>query len=145
MEEEITIRGGGEIQKSEDIDPRLENQFLKNVLAFEEADKEEPIPMRSFFPEGYLFPPKESMSQEELSDKVDDISRILSEHNIEFGFANDLPDQVLYDYLVRDCIAKDSVSSSVDAGFTWVLDGCYGGCEDCFQREYCETGREMEG
>ncbi len=144
LEEEIALKCGGTIEKPADIDPYIENQFLKNVLAFEETEKEEHLPMRSLFPDDYKFPPAESMSPKELSEKLEDICGILSVHNIEFGFANDLPDKVLYRHIVDECIANDTVSPSVAAGFTLVLDGCTGLCEECFQKEYCKTAQELE-
>ena len=139
---EIKLRGGvlGEV---EEIDPSIENVFLKNILAYEKAAEEPEIPMHSIFPKDYPFPSAESISEEELSEKLDDISRILSDHGIELGFANDLPNKVLYKHLVEDCIKTEFVDPSVSAGFVWVLDGCTGGCEDCFQKEYCSTAQEL--
>ena len=144
LETDISLQGGN-IVKGEDIDPKLENAFLKNVLAFEEADKEPPIPMRALFPDDYEFPAASSMSGEELSRKIQEIAGILSMHNVEFGFANDLPDEVLYTYLVKECIPNDSVSATISEGFTWYLDGCDGGCDECFQNKYCAAYAEEHG
>lgn len=142
LETDITLQGG-HLVKGGDIEPEIENAFLKNVLAFEEADKEPPIPMRALFPQEYEFPAASSMSREELSRKIGEIARILSMHNVEFGFANDLPDEVLYKYLVEECIPHDSVSATVSEGFTWYLDGCDCGCDECFQNQYCATTKEL--
>jgi hypothetical protein len=143
LETEIKLKGGIFSSKTDDIDPLLENAFLKNVLAYEEAAEDPQIPMVSVFPENYKFPPAESISEAELFEKLEDISRVLSDHGIELGFSNDLPDKVLYKYLVEECIPKEMIDSSVTAGFTWVLDGCSGGCEECFQREYCSNAQEL--
>ncbi len=142
LETEIKLRGG-EIWKSEKIDPYIDNIFMKNVLAFEEADETPEIPMRSLFPADYKFPSVESMDDNQIARKLKEISDILASHNIGYGFANDLPDRVLYKYLTEDCIQNDTISASVSAGFTWVLDGCSGDCESCFQKEYCSTAKEM--
>lgn len=142
LEAELKLKGGS-FEKMDDIDSSIENAFLKNVLAYEEAAEGPQIPMHSIFPKDYKFPPAESMSEEELSEKLDDISRVLSDHGIEFGFNNDLPCKVLYKYLVEDCIANDMIDGSVSAGSTWVLDGCSGGCEDCFQKDYCSNAQEL--
>jgi hypothetical protein len=124
-------------------DPTLDNAFLKNVIAFEEADKEPPRPMRSLFPEDFEFPPVSSMSARQLARKIKEIASILSMNNIELAFANPLPDAVLYKHLVEECIPHETVSAAVEAGFTLNLDGCEGGCESCFQREYCKAGKEV--
>jgi hypothetical protein len=142
LEAEIKLKGGS-FSKMDDIDPSIENAFLKNILAYEEAAAGPQIPMHSVFPRDYKFPSAESMSEEEISEKLDDISRILSDHGVEFGFHNDLPSKVLYKHLVEDCIPNDMIDGSASAGFAWVLDGCTGGCEDCFQKEYCSTAREL--
>ena len=68
---------------------------------------------------------------------------ILSRHNVAFGFVADLPDEVLYTYLVEDCIPNESVGAAVNVGFTLTLDGCDGRCPGCFQEPYCATAREV--
>lgn len=142
LETEIKLRGG-KMWKSENIDPHLDNAFMKHVLAFEDADRDSEIPARSLFPDDYTFPKAESMTDEELNNKLDEIESILYNHNIELGFANEIPDKVLYNYLI-EFIKKDSVSATVTAGFTTVLDGCTGDCESCFQKEYCDTAKELD-
>ncbi len=37
LKSKIAIKGG-DFQKFSDIDPEIENQFLKNIMAFEEAE-----------------------------------------------------------------------------------------------------------
>lgn len=143
LEDEIKSLGGS-MSESKIDEPYINNQFMKNILAFEEAEKAPQIPMRSLFPGDFEFPPAESMSEQEISDKLDAINDIFSSHNIEFGFAEELPDKLLYKHLVEDCIPNDMVDSSTSAGFTCVLDGCNGDCESCFQKEYCDTGRELD-
>ena len=100
--------------------------------------------MRSLFPADYEFPPVESMNDDQIAKKLQEISETLSKNNIEFGFANKLPDAVLYKYITEDCIKNDTVNPSVTAGFTWVLDGCSGDCEGCFQKDYCSTSKKLE-
>jgi hypothetical protein len=83
------------------------------------------------------------MSPAQLARKLAEIKEVLSAYNVEFGFVNALPPEVLYKYLVEECIPNDMVSATIKAGFTWTLDGCDGGCEGCFQREYCPTAEEI--
>jgi hypothetical protein len=144
LESDIILQGGCAVE-SENDDPGLKNAFLKHVLAYEEADKEPRHPILSLFPKGYKFPAVSTMSPEELDDKLDEIASILSTHNIEFGFANDLPVEVLYQYLVEEYLPNEMVGGAEEAGFTRVIDGCDGACEVCFQKEYCSTAREILG
>lgn len=143
LQDEIEMRGGS-FGKCEDLDPEIENMFLKNVIAFEEAYDGPRIPMRSLFPTDYKFPSVQSLSKKEISDKLDDIALILSTHNIELGFNDKLPQDVLYKHLVEDCIPNETVQQEVLRGFTNVLDGCSGDCDGCFQKEYCSTAQESE-
>jgi hypothetical protein len=143
LETEITLNGGTH-WKSDEVTPQIENAFLKNVLAFEEASEEPEVPIRSFFPEEHVFPPAESMSPQELSAKLDEIAEILSTHDVEFGFANPLPDMLLYKHLTEDVIPNDTISPAIGAGGKWFLDGCTGACDDCFQKQYCSVAAEIQ-
>jgi hypothetical protein len=140
LETEIILKGGM-FGKAEDLDPDIENQFLKNILAFEQLKDEPEISMRSIFPADYVFPSIDIMSEKDISGKLGDIGNILSNHNVELGFSDELPDRVLYRYLVEECIPKKSIEAMA-GGFTWVLDGCTGSFEDRFQKMYCKAGQE---
>jgi len=144
LQNEISLRGGY-TEKNDDLDPRLENEFLRNVLAFEEADEEEPVPIRSIFPDDYSFPVASTMSEKELETKVGDIEERLSQHHIEVGFANELPIDVLYSCLREMCVSEDFNPATADAGFSFVLDGCSGYCPDCLQKPYCKNAEELYG
>ncbi len=143
LQDEITLKGGI-FGRCEDLDPEIENMFLKNVIAFEEAYDSPRIPMRSLFPPHYKFPPVKSMSKKEISDKLDDIALILSTHNIQLGFNEKLPKDLLYKHLVEDCIPNETVQQEMISGFVNVLDGCTGDCDRCFQKDYCSTAQESE-
>ena len=142
LEVEIGLRGG-QVFKAEDVEPQIENAFFKSILAFEEADKEEPLPLRSPFPADFEFPLASAMSAEQLSRKLGEIQEVLSRHCVAFGFAEGVPDEVLYTYLVEECIPEETVTAAASAGFTFVLDGCDGNCEGCFQAPYCAAASEI--
>ena len=66
LEQELSLLGEEPVESdSETSDPKLKNAFLKNVIAYEEADKEPPRPIRSLFPENFEFP----WLDEEISEK----------------------------------------------------------------------------
>ncbi|MFP4013174.1 MAG: hypothetical protein ACLFVQ_03745 [Chitinispirillaceae bacterium] len=142
LEKELEDRGL-KSSKFEECDPQIENEFLKSILAHEKACEGEMIPVRSLFPSDYELPSADSMSDTEIREKIIDIEKILSEHNVEFGFAHKLPASLLYNHLV-EYITEDTVGPEVIEGFTWVLDGCTGVCEECFQLDYCESGQEIK-
>jgi hypothetical protein len=136
LETEIKLKGGI-FGKMENLDPKIENAFLKSILAFEAGDKDLQIPIRAIFPDDYKFPPVGSMSKKALSEKLDDIARIFEEHHIGLDFSEKVPDKVLYKYLVESCIAKEMVDASIPEGSMVFLNGCTGFCEECFQKKYC--------
>lgn len=136
LETEIKLKGGF-FGKEKNLDPSLENAFLKSIIAFESGDKDLKILMRAIFPDDYKFPPVGSMSKKVLSEKLDDIASIFEEHRIGLDFSEEVPDKVLYKYLVETCIAKEMIESSIPEGSMVYLNGCTGFCEECFQKEYC--------
>jgi hypothetical protein len=52
LEDELKLRGAL-FDKNENLTPEVKNQFLKNVMSFEEAEESGQIPMRSLFPARY--------------------------------------------------------------------------------------------
>ncbi|MDG5815228.1 hypothetical protein QA601_09065 [Chitinispirillales bacterium ANBcel5] len=135
---------GGSFWKEQDMDPTLENEFLKNVLSCCNNSKDQEVPMRSLFPANYKFPPADSMSKNELKRKLNDIEGILNKHNVQLGFCEELPHKVLYKHLIEDCIPNESIDVSPDNTFITTLSGCSGDCESCFQKKYCSTAKELE-
>lgn len=142
LETEINLQGGQSF-KNGPIDPELENAFLKNVLAFEEAEKEPGVPFPSLFPDGYQFPPVETLSREQLQTKLAEITDILSMHNVEISLSDRLPDALIYQYLTEEVFPNELLSATAQAGFTFHIDGCGGDCGTCFQKNYCDTAREI--
>jgi hypothetical protein len=113
------------------------------VLSFEPADEQPAILVRSLFPAEYVFPPLAALTPEEISDKVDEIATVFAAHNISFAFDNNLPDDVLYKYLVEDYIPNEVVSTVSEDNFRWFNDDCDGGCAACFQKEHCSTAGDV--
>jgi hypothetical protein len=144
LEDELHLKTGAKVHSFEEIDPEIHNQFLKNVLAFGEAQNEPEVPIKSLFPDDFKFPDEKTYSDEQVTQKLDEIFKILSAHHVEFGFANEIPDRVLYKHLVEKVIPEDTVSAPLTQAGFWVLDGCTGNCPDCFQKEFCETGKNYD-
>lgn len=142
LKTEIELKNGI-FGKSDLLEISLENKYLKQVLAFEEAEKESEIPIRLLFPSDYQFPPIDTMLENELREKLDDIAMIFRQNNIELDFSENLPDVMLYQHLTEQIIPKDSIILRSTPGFIWHLDGCSGNCESCFQKEFCSTAKEL--
>lgn len=67
------------------------------------------IPIRSLFPVNYQFPSIDTMSEDELSNKLDEISDIYLLHNIKLSFVGKLPDKVLYNHLINEVIPEKEI------------------------------------
>ncbi|NLW31338.1 MAG: hypothetical protein GXY77_07775 [Fibrobacter sp.] len=143
LKTEIELKDGI-FGKSDSLETSLENKFLKQVLAFEEAEKESEIPICLLFPSDYQFPPIDMMSEKELKEKLDDIAMIFRQNNIKLDFSENLPDVLLYQYLTEQIIPKDTIVLQSCPGFIWHLNGCSGDCETCFQKEFCSTAKELD-
>ena len=125
-------------------DPKLENQFLNYVLSFEEMHQGPQIPLRSIFPDDFEFPPASSMTDEQLAAKLDAITDILASRSIVIDTVGDLPDNLLYKYVLEE-IDDLEIPLEMPEGTVHHLDGCDGSCPDCFQRDYCEVKDQTWG
>jgi hypothetical protein len=122
-------------------DPKLENEFLKYVLEFEEMREGPHVSLQSIFPDDFEFPPAVSMTEAQLAAKLDAICEILATRDIVVEPVGNLPDPVLYEYVVNE-IRTLQIPLESPEGLTFHLDGCDGNCPDCFQRDYCDVKDE---
>jgi len=120
----------------------LKKKFFQLVQAFEKLDNGPKKLMISVFPPGFSFPPVEAMSEEELGEKLNDIEAILGEHNIIIELSPELPDTILYEYLVKEVIPHEEIFED-PLGFRLHINGCDGNCPECFQLDYCQTAKEI--
>jgi len=126
---------------SDHTTPEMENQFLRNIIAFEEADRLPQKTIRSLLPDGFELPPAGTMTSGELSSKLNQMLLILEDHGICLDLTEKVPDPVIYEFLLREGL-DDAIPMEMPEGFRMHLDGCDGYCPGCFQRPYCETGKD---
>ena len=126
----------------EDTSPYIQNQFLRNIWAFQEMDKRPQRALSTIFPEGFEFPPVESLDKAQLEEKLRIIEEVLREHSIILDLAPSLPDKLVYEYIIKEVIYQP-IPLEFPEGFVLHIDGCDGYCPDCFQRDFCETGIEL--
>jgi hypothetical protein len=126
------------IQSGVKAPPNKSAISLMDRLNFSSDDGPQ-IPIRSLFSEDYQFPPAESMTEAQLTEKLDQISDTLYGHNIVFEFWADVPDKLVYNYLVNKVIAEETIAEKKIDGCLTHLTGCDGACDICFQKGYCDT------
>lgn len=138
LREEIEKRGGF-IGNPIPIPSNLENEFLRNMLAFDDA-MENSVSVMRLFPENFNFPPCESMTTEELARKLEAIYGILEKHDIFVELKPGVPDNLIYEFLREELPSFDFMDIP---NYRLHIDGCDGYCPECFQRSYCSTGEEI--
>lgn len=121
----------------------FEDEFLRLIEAYEALDQGPKKPLRSLFHKDFDFPPTEDLKEAELSEKLDTIRAILSEHHIFLDLRPALPASILYKYLVEEVIPQEEIFED-PLGFRLHIDGCDGLCPNCFQKDYCETAEEQK-
>jgi hypothetical protein len=129
------ITQGGIFAEDSDLDPEIENMFLKRVMAFEEAEYK---PVFEIIGVDLAdFPPADTLTKDELAAAFKKLIQIFDEHGISWGVKEAVPVEVSYRFLTEDYLLSES--QDVPADFGWTIDGCSGDCPDCFQADYCKT------
>ena len=133
------VQKDGYVQALPEINPKIENQFLKNVLAFEEAEEKHVYEILGVNPKD--FPPASCLSDEELRLKFEWLIQIMSEHNFIYELAENLPISVAYRYLTEEFLYE--FETVLSDGWACHVHGCGGDCPGCFQADYCEIKDEI--
>ena len=138
LKSKIILRGG-DFGNSSEIDPALENQFLENIITFEDAPQIPTYIALSIEPSD--FPPADKLTEEELKQKFDFLIKILEENNFAFDIADRLPLAIAYKYLTKEFLLE--TTTMLPEGWTHHIDGCSGDCPSCFQVDYCKSALEI--
>ena len=125
---------------AEDMDPLIINKFLRDMLFMEDIGPQKPI--HSLFPPNTAFPPAEEMNETELVKIVQFLEDILMDNGILLELSPALPAAITYKYIVEEMLS-DLIPCNIPEGAALHYDGCGGWCPDCFQKEYCETRKEL--
>ena len=135
LQSEIIMRGGM-IGDSKDVPAEIENQFLKNILAFENAEQKPIFEIAGIKRTDY--PDSEELSDNEVDQILKEIIVVLEKNGVALGLIADVPNRIVYKFLVEDYLFDKNNLHPVGLG-GWVIDGCSGDCPSCFQLDYCTT------
>lgn len=120
----------------DEIEPAVENQFLKQCLAFDEAPVKPFHEILDVNPRD--FPPSDGLSEHELRTKLDMLLTALDNHGISLDLNEGIPPRLVYTFLAEDYLHE------LVTDFPGLhIDGCSGWCPDCFQADYCKTIDEI--
>ncbi len=129
------ITQGGIFGGESDIDPEIENVFLKNILAFEEAEYKPFYEIIGVDPKD--FPPVDLLSEIEIKTYFNKLIKIFEDHKVFYDVNETVPVEVSYKFLIEDYLLSES--QQLPEGFNHVIDGCSGDCPGCFQADYCKN------
>ncbi len=130
------ILKGGIIGGSNNLPPEIENQFLKNIMAFEDAEQKPIFEILGIKRSDFLSSSK--LTDIEIDQKLNQIIEILAKNEIELNLVADVPNRIVYNYLIEDYLFDVDNMHPVGIG-GWVIDGCSGDCPSCFQIDYCSS------
>jgi hypothetical protein len=133
------ITQGGIFSENSELDPEIENMFLKRIMAFEEAEYK---PVFEIIGVNLAdFPPADTITKDELNAAFNKLIKIIKRHGITWGLNDYVPVEVAYRFLMEDYLLSES--QDVPADFGWIIDGCDGDCPSCFQANYCKTKNDI--
>ena len=133
LESKIILKGG-DIHRCSDIDPEIENQFMKNIIAFEEAELK---PLYEIIDVNLDdFPPVAQLSKDEIKSKFDLLLKQFEDHGISYDVSDKVPVEISYRFLTEDYLHQ--LHEDLPDGFGLHIDGCSGDCPSCFQVDYCD-------
>lgn len=145
LKDDLALRGMTDFYGAEDLDPAIENEFLNHVIEFEDAWENKECPtLAQLLPEGYPLPPAGELDDTAVKAKMAEIRELLAERGVEIGFNDAVPARVAYDHLLNECLDEEIMGPVGMPGYSYVLDGCSGCCEECFQLAYCKTGQKIQ-
>ena len=99
---------GGDSHSVSNLDPEIENQFLKNVLAFEHNFANSK-PARVYELAGKPdFKKSDDLDDEELEQALDEITDLLSEKNIEVYFGDGYDSRTKYHFITEELFEHET-------------------------------------
>jgi len=109
-------------------------------LIFESWMQGKPVSWR-FEQEYGAMPSAEGLSEEEVVDKIRELTDKLAERQVVVEYQDGIPARLAYSELCR--YLRESEFEIMASGATCHLTGCTGYCPGCFQRPWCDMGMDL--
>ena len=121
---------GGEINafESPDMPPEIAEQFWQQVVEYESAPLT--CPFEKLVKAGITLPPAESMSDAELSARLQEVIAALAGMSCYLENTDHLSDRELYDHLWHESLREAGPDLPADSGWTHHIDILGGGSEE---------------
>ena len=99
---------GSSSYSSPGLDPQIENEFLKNVMAFENSyANSQPATVFHLLGKPYFKKPDE-LNDEQLERALEEITTLMSAKNVEVDFSEDVDSHTRYEFIVDELFAHET-------------------------------------
>ncbi len=114
----LSAERGATFDESTDLDPAIENQFLKNVIEFEKQYAvAKPKPVYEIIGKP-VYKKAEELTHDQLSSELKRIDEILTSHGIMMDFLAEYPDEVMYRFITEELFVHETDFISVPGMMT---------------------------
>ena len=118
LQAELGAQFGGNMSN---IPPQVEQDFLQQIIAFQEYQKNAPMVIFREYLESPELPLSDKLSKEDLETAWDGIEYLLAEHYMQVRFPEEgLPLAEKYDFVVRDLFPLSIMQPGRESG--WIFD-----------------------
>lgn len=108
-------------------------------LRFEKWMRREPVSWNFVSEFGAILDPVEA-TDDQVRAELERVTELLRTRSVLVAWQNGVPERLVLTFL-RDTLAKTDFDI-IGEGSRWHLDGCDGFCPGCFQRPWCDNGKE---
>lgn len=105
-----------------DLPPEVEQQFLKQLMAFHEHQQNTPTVKLVEYLGNPATQPSSELSEDELFEAWSRLETLLNERNLEVIFDDAIEDKQRYDFVVNELFPLDIVPPGEFTGGNWVFD-----------------------
>ena len=112
--------GAGMIVETDDeLTPEIENEILRNVIAFEEAMEHDTVDtiFNKLGQPGFAL--EETLTDEEISSELDRAFLLMSDHSIQLDVLGNYEDRVIYKFIVEELFTQEVLSGIAMPGFNY--------------------------
>lgn len=111
---------GAEFGSNADIPPEVEQEFLKQIMAFQEHQKDAPLVVFGEYVGSPQLKPAADMSEADLEDAWDELEALLHEKHLHLNFGTEYPLAVKYEFVRTDLFPLEIMKPS--EGHNWIFD-----------------------
>ena len=117
----IAAQFGGDFGAMEGLPPDIENQFLKNILQFEDHTAHKPVAIKKVMDLlGHpVFEPSATITDAAIDAALHHVMECYHQHDLHVDFIADYPERLKYEFLTTELLEHETDTSFMMPGMTW--------------------------